>query len=66
MMKFLRSGSGHSMARLLMLVLVLTVCYAVARGIDVSASMATVVTSIVGTLGAVWTVAKWRRDANPS
>ena len=66
MMSFLKSGSGHSMARLLMLLIVVTVCYAVARGIDVSASMATVVTSIVGTLGAVWTVAKWRRDGNPT
>lgn len=62
MMKFLRSGSGHSMARLLMLMIVSSVCYAVVRGIDFSASVATVITSIVTTLGAVWTVAKWRRD----
>lgn len=63
MMRFLKSGSGHSMARLLMAFMVGSVCYAVVFGRDISTPVASVLTAFGASMAGVWGISKWRKDA---
>lgn len=46
------------MARLLMAMVVVALCYAIIRGIGIEAPMATVLTCLITTLGAAWVAPK--------
>lgn len=66
-MSLLRAGSGNSMSRALMAVLVVGVTWAVVdRKREWTIPMATAVASLGTTLAGVWGIGKWRANAPQS
>lgn len=63
-MSLFRAGSGNSMARALMALLVASTCVAVIRSKEFNTPMSVAVTGIAGTLAGVWGLSKskWRSD----
>jgi len=65
-MSFFQAGSGRSMARLLMLILVVSVCIglvvsAVKTG-NISGPWSIAATGLASTLAGVWGIGKWKQS----